>query len=304
MGTLTLTRGATPRAAEPALHTGLPTYVVFLAVGDDDDLHQQCLFALLGCMGRTRRSEPRFVVVTDRPRRYAFVREHVDLLVPSVGQLVAWRGPHALFSRIKLEALAELLETRGPGHVLCLDSDVYPLRDLDDLLDEVGRGQLYMHQQEYRWSRPKGPRLRRVWRHVGGKTYAGHAVTEATWMWNAGVQGFAWHHRDVLEKELAVYDALAADGLHRLRHTTQQHAISLVMQQHGSLRSAEPWFAHYWRDKPGHMPAIRRRLATVFARGLDAPSAAAWLRDQPAPRPRRRLERLRDVLRDRVDVAP
>jgi len=256
------------------------TRIVFLTIGDDDELHQQCFIALLSCMGQVQTSAVDWVVITDRPQRYRFFGERVDVFAPDADTLRRWRGPHELFSRIKIEALLELERSRGPAHTLCLDSDILARRPLDDLLARIAGGELFMHRIEYRWCRPRSPRQKKVWQHLAGKRYAEHLVDESVVMWNAGVQGLPWEDRAVLDKELAVYDAFSEDGLFKLRHTTQQHTISLVMQRHAALQPAEDWFVHYWGNKHGHMPAIRERLAHILAAGLDVDQAARYVIDQ------------------------
>ncbi len=253
-----------------------------MTLGDDEALHQQCFVAILTCLGFLEGAHGhRIIVVTDQPARYRYFGRHVDLWVPQAEQIATWRGEQGLFSRIKIEALRELLQTHGPAHLLALDSDILARRPLRPLLERLAGGTLYMHKREYLWSRGGSRRRRRVWRRIGERSFAGHRVTTRTQMWNAGVLGIPWETRRVLDEALAVYDALAEAGLHRLRHTIQQHSLSLVMQDAGAIQPAEDWFIHYWPNKPGHMPKIRRMLATLLARGLDVDQAARYAVEHP-----------------------
>ncbi|HYE07592.1 MAG TPA: hypothetical protein VEL07_18890 [Planctomycetota bacterium] len=252
---------------------------IILAFGDDDDLHAEAWTMLLTTL---RYAPPTLdlLIMTDRPERYRWFGGRVRTVEVSGERLAAWKGEHGLFSRIKLEFLRDFL-AREQCDVLCLDADMFARRDLGPLVDGIRAGRLFMHLKEYRWARPPSPRQRRVWRHVGGKTFAGHTVRPETVMWNAGVLGFAWEHRVVVERMLAVYDAFAASGLHRLRHTVQQHSISLVMQQHGPLEPAEPFFDHYWANKPGHDLAIREHISVIATRGYAPDEAARWMVEHP-----------------------
>lgn len=258
----------------------------FLTIGDDPELHQQAYLAILTSMGFLRATPARIVVCTDRPQRYRFFGERIELLVPTPDQLKAWRGRYDLFSRIKIEALKALIDRDGDADLLVLDSDILACKDLGGLLASIAGGHLHMHVIEYPWASPPSPRQKAVWKHLSGKTYAGHTVVADTVMWNAGVQGIpAGRAREVLDKELAVYDAFSDDGLYKLRHTTQQHTISLVMQQAGPLAPALDWFIHYWGNKEGHMPPIRAALAEILAGGMDVDAAVAWCQANPIREP-------------------
>lgn len=253
---------------------------IILAFGPDDDLHAETWMALLTSM---RYAPPGldFLVMTDLPERYRWFGDRIRIVPVQGAQLVAWKGPHNLFSRIKIEFLKDFL-SREPSDILCLDADLLARQDLAPLVQRIRAGELFMHLIEYPWAKPgRSKRRKAVWRHIGGKTYAGHTVHEDTLMWNAGVLGFAYEHRAVADKMLAVYDAFSADGLHKLRHTTQQHTISLVMQQHGKLHPAEAWFDHYWANKPGHDQAIAHHLSVIATRGYGVDQAIAYCAEHP-----------------------
>lgn len=258
----------------------------FLTIGDDEELHQQAFIAILTSMEFLSGVDARIVVCTDRPQRYRFFADRIDLLVPTPAQITAWRGRYDLFSRIKIEALKHLIERDGLSDLLVLDSDILVVKPLGDLLQRIASGQLFMHVVEYPWAKPPSPRQRAVWQHLRGKTFAGHRVDDGVLMWNAGVQGIpAARALEILDKELTVYDAFSDDGLYKLRHTTQQHTISLVMQQAGRLEPALDWFIHYWANKDGHMPPIRALLAEILAGGHDVGGAVALASARPVREP-------------------
>ena len=91
--------------------------------------------------------------------------------------------------------------------------------------------------------------------------------------------------RAVVERMLAVYDAFSDDGLFKLRHTTQQHTISVCMQRQGPLKPAEQWFAHYWANKGGYQLAIDRQLSVILSRGLSVEEASEYCAAHPIERP-------------------
>ncbi|MDA3960321.1 MAG: hypothetical protein PF961_06000 [Planctomycetota bacterium] len=260
----------------------MPSCLFFLTIGDDDEMHHQAFLAVLTCLGHLGDQATRIVMCTDRPERYQWFGDRIECMVPSADELKAWRGNYDLFSRIKIEALSKLVAADGPQDFLVLDSDILATQDLRPLLASIADGQLYMHKIEYPWAKGASPRVKRVWKHLSGKTYAGYLICPEIRMWNAGVQGVpASRCEEVLTKELELYDAFSDDGLYKLRHTTQQHTISLVMQRAGELKPSDDWFRHYWANKHGHMKAVRRVLCDIMTRGMDATAASHYAIEHP-----------------------
>ena len=226
----------------------------------------------------------RFQIMTDQPRRYAWFGDRVEVVSVTGERMQAWKGRYNLFSRIKIEYLKELL-ARQETDLLVLDADLLARQDLTPLVQRIAAGELFMHLIEYPLAKGRSPRTRKVWRHIRGKTYGEVTISDDLLMWNAGVLGFGWQHRAVVERMLAVYDAFSDDGLFKLRHTTQQHTISVCMQRQGPLKPAEQWFAHYWANKGGYQLAIDRQLSVILSRGLSVDEASDYCAAHPIERP-------------------
>ena len=114
-------------------------------------------------------------------------------------------------------------------------------------------------------------------------------------MWNSGVVGVSAGDRALVDQALELYETMGAAGV---RHfATEQLVESLVLGRTGRLHAAEPWFAHYWGNRPGYDAEIARRLADAFIEGLSVKEAAARYRERPIDLPvelrRTRTEKLR-----------
>jgi hypothetical protein len=245
-----------------------PTRIVLLTFGPADTTHYQAAHALLSTLARRAGRQCEAVVVTDQPQRYRWFADLVRLVAIDADQLRRWQGAHAFFWRVKIEAL-RLVASQGPGHVVYLDSDVQCRADLGGLLARLDAGSACMHQPEVaiaamrrRGNRPfRDALLSGSWRSF--------ALGPGAQMWNAGVIGIPGQRLALIDSALAICDELLAAGI---GHTlVEQFAFSAALAA-ADLQPAQPWFDHYWGNKPAFHAAIAGRLA---GHCLAATSAAA-----------------------------
>jgi hypothetical protein len=253
------------------------TRYLTLAFGDDDGIHTQVFHALLTVLAHAPRPRE-LVVLTDAPRRYRFFGDAVTALEVDAAMLKSWQGPHDFFWRIKLKALERALDL-GPAHLVYLDGDVVCRRDLGSMIERIEAGEVFMHCNEGLLARSRRRGNRRLYREIENQIWGGIAADASTEMWNAGITAFSAGHAQLIARATDVCDELCAAGA--VQHVTEQLATSMVLATTGRLAEAQPWFDHYWGNKPGYRAAIERQLAIVMTRGYDHEEAATFAREHP-----------------------
>jgi hypothetical protein len=261
---------------------------VTLAYGGAPEVYRQTLMLLTSLVAYA--PEPyELVVATDRPECYVWFGTTVEIEYLEAKRLEAWRGPRPFSMRQKLE-LARLAaaahRTPPAGAMVLLDADVVALQPLQGFVERLLAGSLFMHKKEYVLSESRRRGNRKLWaslRAHPGATSDGRGFRSDDAMWNSGVLALPAADRALLDEALTMYDALGDLGV---RHfATEQLVEGIVLGRTGRLHAAQPWFAHYWGNKPGYDAEIARRLADAFIAGLTVKEAAARYRATPIDLP-------------------
>jgi hypothetical protein len=246
------------------------TRYVTLAYGSNPAVYRQSVMMLVSLVAFA--PEPyELVVATDHPDRYVWFGTRVEIQYLDPSLLRAWQGPEPFSMRQKLM----LLQTAWPerGAIVLVDADVVATTDLSAFVERLHAGAVFMHRREYTLSRARRPGHRRVWKTLRRTPLEGHTSTSADAMWNSGVVGLAAADRALLDEAIALYEELGRAGFRLF--VTEQLAEGLVFARSGRLQAADPWFAHYWGNRPGYDAEIARRLADVFLDGQSVKDAAA-----------------------------
>ena len=258
--------------------------IVLLTFGDHIETHWQAHHCLLTTMAQAP-TDTEYVLVTDRANHYRWFGDRVRFLSVDAGKLATWKGAHGFFWRVKLEAVlaAARLDGAVPAHTCYLDSDILCRQPLADFVAALAAGDTFMHLQESVFAHARRSSHRTLRDHLVGKAIAGLPITGDHAMWNAGVVAVGAGQVELLARALALCDAIiTADYTHRL---AEQFAFSAALQSSGRLRPAEPWFDHYWGNKPGFQQSITEQLATFLVRGMGVDQAVAHVRAHPIQRP-------------------
>ena len=242
--------------------------LLLLTFGDNNDNHQQAVFAALSFM-----RDPhirRVLVVTDRPDFYRWLcgternallteeggedasGEHgmaaaVEILPITAETLSAWQGPQQFFWRIKIQAVAMAVRQYPDQHLLYVDSDTFLAGSLASMVRQLDAGAACMHCFENRLGDRNSRTLTRTRRALSGRTLEGITLTGRHEMWNAGVIGLpASTAAERVAQALQLCDAMCATDCPR--RLIEQFAFSLALQQ-GTLRSCQDVIGHYWGNK-------------------------------------------------------
>ena len=257
------------------------TRYVTLAYGGQTAVYRQSVMLLLSLAAFA--PEPyELVVATDRPECYVWFGTRVEIQFLDAPLLRSWQGPDAFSMRAKLELLRAVWPESGS--IALLDADVLARSDLTPFAEGLRTGALFMHRREYTLSRSRRAGNQKLWRALRRTPVEGYSPDAEDAMWNSGVVAAPAADRGLVDETLALYDRLAAAGL---RHfATEQLVQGLIFGRTGRLRAAEPWFVHYWGNKPGYDAEIARRLSDAFLEGMSVKEAAAAYRGAPLDLPR------------------
>jgi hypothetical protein len=271
----------------------MTTRYLTLAYGDNADIYQQSAMLLVSLLAHAP-AESELVVVTTRPERFAWFGGAVRLRAIDAGQLEVWRGPHPFSMRPKLEVIrANWPES---GAVALVDADVLARESLAPFHEGLQAGNAFMHKREYDFGRSSREGNRALWERLRGRSFGGWEVRMGDAMWNSGVLAAPASDRELFDEMLRFYDALGEAGV---RHfATEQLVEGVVLGRTGRLHPANPWFTHYWGNKPAHAAAIDARLAESHAAGLTVQECAARYRQNPIDLPAEiRLTRTQKIAR-------
>ena len=246
-----------------------PVRYATLAYGESPAVYAQATMLMVSLVAYA--PQPReFVVLTDHPDRFLWVREAVRILSIPASQLQSWAGPVSFSMRQKLGAAAWLSRAHAP--LVFVDADVVASGPLDAVADGVRSGTRYMHKREFELGSNTRKGNVRLWRELQARNFGSFQFRQTDAMWNSGVLALPAGDERVLQDALSLYDAMASAGI---RHfATEQLVAGAVLDRAGELREARQWFTHYWGNKNNFTREIDRRLASIHERGL-TPEAAA-----------------------------
>ncbi|CAN5700634.1 hypothetical protein BH18ACI5_BH18ACI5_18990 [soil metagenome] len=266
-----------------------------LAYGDGDAVYKQASMLVISLLAHA--PEPReFVVVTDRPERFDWLRDVARIETLAVSQLQSWTGPAPFSMRQKIEVAAFILSGSGP--LVLVDADVIATRPLDDFISALNAGARYLHKREFELGSNTRSGNVRLWRELQARSFGRWQFRPADAMWNSGVIAVGPGDGALLREALALYDAMGAAGI---RHfATEQLVVGVVLERAGNLHEAQEWLTHYWGNKRRFTEEIDRRLRRARETGMTPAAAAAELRAKPIQLPAEmrpgKIEKLRKWL--------
>jgi hypothetical protein len=250
------------------------TRFVTLAYGDDEGIFRQVWMLLVSLRAFAPRNVE-LVVLTDRPERYAAL-DGISVERLDATELDRWRRGGAGW-RHKLEVERALLP--DDGALVLLDSDILAVAPLDPFIAELHAAALFLHKEEYVLSQSRRTGNRRMWDELRDREFGPWQLQPSDAMWNAGVVALTSRDRELVDDALELHDAVAAAGV--AHPFLEQLATSVVFGRTGRLRPAQPYFAHYWGNKPAFDVEIRKRIAT----GATIADAARQYRSDPIALP-------------------
>lgn len=249
----------------------------YLSLGDRHDILARAWLSILTVLAWAPPGS-RIAIVTDQPQRFAWFGDRLEVVTVDPATVKEWRGKHDFFWRVKLMSVLRLAEL-GPAHLIYLDTDVLVRKPLDDLVQALEAGDVFMHEREYDLSRSRRSGQVRLWKMVRGLQAGGLTVGSPCPMWNAGLVAVGAQHVGLLKRALDTCDGLMDQGVqHAL---TEQLSFSMALGSTGRFREGKAWMDHFWSNKDGYGAAIDRQLAHILIDRLDVDAAVAYVRANP-----------------------
>jgi hypothetical protein len=221
---------------------------VYMVFGDQPVYHQQAAFSILSILAQKQAGDS-ILMLTNHPEYYAFFGEQVKTSTITPQTLEEWKGPHQYFWRIKLQAIAYAALGVDEQAIVYLDTDTFLFGDLEQMRSGLMAANSFMHLNEGSLAAHKSKTIKKMWRHLSGKEFAGIRIQGSHCMWNAGLVAMpAGKALPVLTKAIALCDAFCdARVSPRL---IEQFSLSVSLSEQAALLPADHYFGHYWGNKP------------------------------------------------------
>jgi hypothetical protein len=226
-------------------------YIIFLCYGNERIFHE-CTYALLSLSRLYAEAWPKDTeiwIYTDNP---GWFRSFKDCPLPlnykevNAATIKKWKGDINFVHRVKIEVLKDFTSEKS-GNILYSDTDVVFTHYIDDILNGIGSGRLYMHIMEGRVSAGGNPVFRKLNDYLAASDLKlnAKAMNEMD-MWNAGVLGFNTKYNRLLDEILAFTDKQYPKFR---KHIVEQFAFSAYFQDKENIKRAAPYIFHYWNMK-------------------------------------------------------
>ncbi|RKF22154.1 hypothetical protein DBZ36_00470 [Alginatibacterium sediminis] len=225
----------------------MSTQVVYLAFGPRKDLYRQIYFSVRS-LQFWRNSNVGVTIITDNPAAIRGIEETVEVEHISIERIEEWKGELNFLWRAKMKAIEHATSMYPEKNVLYVDSDTVFAKDISWMLDELDRGEKFMHVFERNIASSKNSYWKTLYNDLSGFNHESYVFNAKTSMFNAGVIGLPKGRAQQLAK--AAVDV--CDGLCRTsadRTLLEQLAFSMVLSQ-TELKTAEQTIIHYWGNKP------------------------------------------------------
>jgi hypothetical protein len=228
-------------------------YIVYQAYGSEDILNE-ALYSILSFY-KVHGADDRsicIVVYTDSPLHFESVlgKDKVSFKLIDAAKIKQWRGSIDFVHRVKIEVLSDFMSTLESDNVLYLDSDIYFLKPVHELFDQMNKGVLMMHEFEGELNNSSFSLIRKMGKfissHQSDLTSKGFEVPLNSGVWNAGVIGFNSSKKFLLSKVLCFTDTFYAMYP---KHIAEQFGFSLYLSKEGKVFNSASYFFHYWSFK-------------------------------------------------------
>ncbi|GAB3827085.1 hypothetical protein [Pontibacter rugosus] len=228
--------------------------LILLTFGSNIKNHYQANFCILSFLCKQEEYSS-ITVYTDHPDFYKHLAGLITVVPLSPETLQEWKGAKNYLFRIKIKALEHHIMHNSGEPVIYVDSDTflyhYDLRFKQLLAENTA----LMHEEEGVLAQQKSKTVRRMWNHVGGKTFAGISITEEQTMWNSGVIGIPAHRNvEAIQLALRICDEMLMAGV--TSFMLEQYAVSLALAKIYGIKPADKWIGHYWAAKDTWNTAI------------------------------------------------
>lgn len=101
-----------------------------------------------------------------------------------------------------------------------------------------------MHHREKCYSKESTPEY---WRILNKIDLLGYKLDKHSNQWNSGVLGVNYKAAKRVDDAMEIMDSILLEGI--TQHSSEQVALSVVLEDSGNLKEAKDWFIHYHPNK-------------------------------------------------------
>jgi hypothetical protein len=230
-------------------------YIVFLCHGNKGVFYE-CAYALLSlarlCTPKDLRNTEIWIYTDDADWFVPFKSNLLPVYYKKINEatIKEWRGAINFVHRAKVEMLKDFSKDKS-GNILYVDTDVVFTHRVENILQGIDRGNLYMHSMEGIVRDCSTSVFKKLNSHFKRSKYKinGKPLVELA-MWNAGVVGFNTKFKPLLDEVLAFTDK---EYPKFPKHIMEQFAFSVYFQREGNVKAASPYIFHYWKLKEARL---------------------------------------------------
>jgi lipopolysaccharide biosynthesis glycosyltransferase len=192
----------------------------------------------------------------------------------------AHKGPHALVHRLKIKIIQDCI-TRFEGKILYTDSDIYFIKSIETLFDQIDALNFLMCNNEGTTNLP-GNRVfekfsKFIREHTSYLNDNAIPIPADITIRNAGIIGFVSPNKELIDKVLYTNDII----FEKFRsHVVEQLPFCYQLQMHGNVHKSTNYVFHYWNLKE-----FRIILAEFFKYHLPFNSLDKMIQDVDSIRP-------------------
>jgi hypothetical protein len=230
--------------------------ILYLAVGDNDPLHTQALYAAMSALAWGDAAQA-VHLVTDRPERYLSLAGLVQVEAPPASPQAS---PNFEPFKLKLAAVRELATRFPEDAILFCDADTFFTAPYGELAERLLNGGFAMHRREYSAATHPTGQMKKFLRALdtAGMLQSLLARDPELAMWNSGVIGLPPGSARVMDSAQDMLQTLAP--LLPPHYPAEQFSVAMAMPGGTAILPAENCIFHYWYQKAQYTLAIRNRL--------------------------------------------
>jgi len=256
-------------------------YLVYQSYGSTDILNE-CSYSILSLLKQGLDPEKiQIVIYTDNKEYFSFLpSSHISFIEMSAETIKEYKGPHAFVHRLKIKIIQDCI-TRFEGKILYADSDIYFLKPIETLFDQINASNFIMCNNEGPIDLPGNRVFEKFSKFIReNSSYLKEhniPISANVIMWNAGIIGFVSPNKELMDKVLYTNDTIFEKFK---SHVVEQLSFCYQLQMHGNVHKSTDYVFHYWNLKE-----FRTVLAEFFQHHLPSGSLDEMIQDIDSIRP-------------------
>ncbi len=221
--------------------------LLYITFGNNPSIYLQASFSIYSFLAQPRAIHT-INIITDKEDYYKHLAPHINVILVTEADLLAWKGEYQFFWRIKIKAIEKICHLYPGQPVLYLDCDSFLYGDATALKNSLQNGTAFMHENEGALSARKNKTQKNMWKQIAHQSFAGIAMQPTHCMWNAGLVATPnMQQGKDCELALAICDEMCKRGI--TRYFIEQYSLSLALEKYYNLQEAKSKIVHYWSAK-------------------------------------------------------